>query len=163
MTAGADQLRDVLAVVLTAAAPLSELRGSIPLALAGLKMPLWEALFWSLLGNALPIFLIYALGGWWLELMERHRGFWARLTDRVLGRTRRKFDGKYERYGLLALTLFVAVPLPVTGVWTGTLAAFIFGIPLKKAWPYLVAGLLIAATVVTLLTTGALTTWRLAA
>ena len=61
----------------------------------------------------------------------------------------------------MALTLFVAVPLPVTGVWTGTLAAFIFGIPWRKAWPHLVAGLLIAATIVTLVTTGAITTARL--
>jgi uncharacterized membrane protein len=150
------QLPSELAVLIVAATPIFELRGSIPLAIIGFKMPVPLAVFWSLLGNLVPLFLIYAVGNQWLRFVEARKGFWERLTDHLLRRTRRKFEGKYLKYGLWALALFVAVPLPVTGAWTGSLAAFIFGIPLRQAWRYVLLGLVVAAIIVSLATTGAI-------
>ncbi|MEJ2494639.1 MAG: small multi-drug export protein, partial [Ignavibacteriaceae bacterium] len=69
-------------------------------------------------------------------------------------RTRKKTKDKIEKYGDLALIIFVAIPLPNTGAWTGALAAWLFGIPFKKAVPNIFYGVLIAGAVVTLITTG---------
>lgn len=143
-----------LAVALVAIMPIIELRGSIPLAVIGFKMSIPAAVFWSLLGNMVPVVLIYGIGDAWMRFCDRRCGWWERLTRKVLDRAQRKLNAKYVKYGLWALALFVAVPLPVTGAITGTLAAYVFGIPFKKAVPYIFMGLLGAATIVTLATTG---------
>jgi len=59
-----------------------------------------------------------------------------------------------ERYGPWGLALFVAVPLPVTGAWTGAAAAYVFGIPFRRSLPAIVAGVLLAGIVVTLAVRG---------
>ncbi len=147
---------DALIVMAVAALPIVELRGSIPLAVGILGMPLLQAAVLSVFGNLIPIFLIYWFGEAWIRWTSERRGFLSRLTERTLHRSRRSFDGKYRRYGMMALPLFVAIPLPMTGVVTGTLAAFLLGIPLRKSFPLLALGVLIAAVIVSVITTGAL-------
>lgn len=147
---------DALIVFAVAALPVVELRGSIPLAIGILGMPPLEAALLSILGNLVPIFAIYWFGDAWVRWTSERQGFLRRLTDRVLSRSRRAFDGRYRRYGLMALPLFVAIPLPMTGVVTGTLAAFLFGVPLRKSFPLLAIGVIVAAVIVTAVTTGAL-------
>lgn len=150
-----DTIVSPLLVMLFAASPILEVRASIPFGVAALRMPIPEAVFWSIIGNTAVIPLIYGLGNWWLRLMERHKGFWQRTTDRVLHRTRQRFSGKYLKYGLLALCLFVAIPLPMTGAWTGTLAGFIFGIPFRRAVAPIFLGIIIASSIVAVATSGA--------
>lgn len=149
-----------LPVFIVAALPIGELRAAIPLGVF-LGLSVWAAVFWSLLGNALPILLIYAFGNTWLYLVEREKGFFHRLTDRVLKRTHNAFAGHYGKWGLLALTIFVAIPLPLTGAWTGALAAFLFGIPFKKAFPLIFLGNVIAAAIVTAAVTGGVTLFKI--
>ena len=72
------------------------------------------------------------------------------LFNWLFARTRKKVKGKLEKYGVAGLILFVAVPLPVTGAWTGCAAAHVFGIPLRKALPAVMLGILMAGVVVTL-------------
>ena len=66
-----------------------------------------------------------------------------------------------ERYEALGLVLFVAIPLPVTGAWTGTVAAFIFGVRFRYALPAVVGGILIAGVVVTLASLGVISVFGL--
>jgi uncharacterized membrane protein len=140
-----------------AAAPIVELRGSIPLAVGVYGMPVIWAAIVSVLGNLVPIFLIYGIGQAWIDWVKNQDNFLQRWTDGVLRRSHRVFhDGKYEKYGLLALSLFVAIPLPITGVWTGTVAALLFGIPLRRSFPYIAFGAVIAAVIVSLITSGAI-------
>lgn len=140
-----------------AAAPVVELRGAIPLAVGILEMNILYAAILSIIGNLIPVFLIYYFGQLWIDWTRKRRNILQRVTDGVLHRSHKVFGaGKYEKYGLFALTLFVAVPLPVTGVWTGTLAAFLFGLPLRKSMPFIALGAMIAAIVVSLVVTGAL-------
>ncbi|HLD28123.1 MAG TPA: small multi-drug export protein, partial [Patescibacteria group bacterium] len=68
--------------------------------------------------------------------------------------TRHKFVGKYEKYGLLALALFVAIPIPGSGSWSGSVASFIFGISKRKAFLFVALGVLIAGSIIALVTTG---------
>ncbi|MEA3249155.1 MAG: small multi-drug export protein [Patescibacteria group bacterium] len=149
-------MTDVLIVIAVAALPIVELRGSIPLAIGILEMPPFEAALLSVLGNLIPIFLIYWFGNAWIKWTAQRQDLLHRITKRTLHRSRKAFDSKYRKYGMLALPLFVAIPLPMTGVVTGTLAAFLFGIPLRKSFPLLAIGVIIAGMIVTAMTTGAL-------
>lgn len=144
----------VAGIFLLAAAPISELRGAIPLGIVafGYGVPLVFAT--AVIGNMVPVFLIYGVGHAWMAMVRRRKGFFERLTDAVLRRTERRFNGRYERYGLIALPLFVAIPLPMTGAWTGTLAAYLLGIPFRKALPAVALGVLVAGVVMTLAVTG---------
>ncbi|MEK9152671.1 MAG: small multi-drug export protein [Patescibacteria group bacterium] len=142
-------------VFIIAATPVIE-RVAIPVAVGELKMNPVSAVLWTVLGDIVPIFLVYGFGDLWLRWVEKRRGFWHRLTDRVLGRSQHHFKNKYEKYGLIALPLLVGIPLPLTGAWTGALAAFIFGIPFRKAMPLIVLGIFIAVFITLSATNGAM-------
>lgn len=145
-------------VFLLSMLPIAELRGGIPLAI-GSGMPWREAFAIATVGNLTPVIpLLFALGPL-TRFLER----WAparRLIEALFARTRRR-SGIIEKYEAIGLTLFVAVPLPMTGAWTGILAAHIFGIRPRYAVPAVVLGVLIAGVVVTLASQGVLHLWRL--
>lgn len=143
-----------LATFVLASLPISELRGAIPVALGVYKLPLWSALLWAILGNLAPIPIILRL----LEpvstfLRERSRILEA-FFHWLFTRTRRKGEHYFRIYEELGLVLFVAVPLPLTGAWTGAVAAFLFGISPGRSFVLIALGVLIAASVVTAATLG---------
>ncbi len=143
-----------IATLLIAMLPIAELRGSIPVALTVYHLPILSAYFFSVLGNVIPaVFLLWLLGPVSGYLMEKFK--WANKFFRWLfNRTRHKFSGKYELWGDLALVLFVAIPLPMTGGWSGAIAAFIFGLPKFKSLLLVGLGVAIAGVIVTLTTVG---------
>ncbi|NLG85501.1 MAG: small multi-drug export protein [Firmicutes bacterium] len=139
--------RRALLVLFVAALPVLELRGAIPLGL-GMGMDHWHVFFLAVLGNLLPIYpFVYLLRPLyrWLHRHGRTRAF-----ERILARTRVK-SATVAKYGAVGLALFVAVPLPGTGAWTGALAAFLFGIPKRWALPAITVGTVIAGLIVTFL------------
>ena len=139
-----------LITVIVAALPVSELRGAIPLAFLSLKIPLLQVVFLSILGNLIPVIPLLLF----LEpVTERLRHFrlWRRFFDYIFERTRRK-AALVEKYEALGLALFVAIPLPVTGAWTGCIAASLFKIRFRYAFLAICAGVCIAAIIVTLVT-----------
>jgi uncharacterized membrane protein len=139
--------------------PVSELRGAIPYALStGLS---WQqSYFWAVLGNFIPVIPLLLFLGPLSEALSRRFDLFRRFFDWLFTRTRRR--GKVvERYEALGLILFVAIPLPVTGAWTGTVAAFLFGVRFRYALPAILLGILLAGTVVTLASLGAITLWTL--
>lgn len=140
-----------LAVVLLAALPIFELRLAIPFALSALDMPPWQAFLWSVLGNLLPVPFILM----WLDPVtgwaERHWDWLHRVLERLFAHTRRRHSARFERFRDLALVTFVAIPLPVTGAWSGALAAFVFGVERRKAFLLITVGVAIAGIVVTFL------------
>lgn len=141
-----------LATFLIAMIPIAELRIALPLALTVYKLSLWQAIFFSVLGNIVPVFFIlYFIDPVSKFLMAKSKIF-NRFFNWLFARTRVKFEGKYARYGLIALAIFVAIPLPMTGAWTGALAAFLFQIPKKQAVIYVSLGVLGAGIIVTILT-----------
>lgn len=140
-----------LTTILVASAPISELRGSIPLALEVFKFSIPKALLLSLIGNFLPVPIILSIFEPVEKMSRKYLSFTNRFFDWIYKRTRHKFEGDYLKWGELALIIFVAIPLPVTGAWTGSLAAYIFGIPKKKSILFIFIGILIASIIVTLL------------
>jgi uncharacterized membrane protein len=143
-------LTDFLQVFFTAAAPISELRGAIPLAILELDMS-WQLAFpVAFAGNLLPVpFLLLFLDpvSKFLSKIE--------LFERILNwifRLSRRRGGLIERHGAIGLVLFVAIPLPVTGAWTGSIVAFLLGLSFWRAFPAIVLGVVIAGVIVTTLT-----------
>jgi uncharacterized membrane protein len=141
---------------LLAASPISELRGAIPVAIGIYQFPIVKALSIAIVGNLLPIPFIL----WGLEPFSKWLRARSKPADRffawLFARTRTRFVKTYELYADLGLAIFVAIPLPITGAWTGAVAAFLFGIPPKRALPFIALGVLGAATIVTLSTLGVL-------
>ncbi|GBE17615.1 putative small multi-drug export protein [archaeon BMS3Abin16] len=142
-----------LIVFIVAMLPLSELRGAIPLAIAEYGMTTAEAYLLGVLGNLVPVvFLLYFLGP--IEQRLRFIKVFDRFFENLFHRTRRKHSERIDRYGALGLVTFVAIPLPVTGAWTGCAAAYVFGIQKRYSFPAIVLGVVIAGLIVTSLTHG---------
>lgn len=138
-----------LAVFLIAMLPVFELRLAIPLAITIYGMRGVEALLWAFLGNliiVLPVLFLYEVIA---DFLSKHSKLAARFFNWIFERTRHKHNKRFEQYGALALVLFVAVPLPGTGGWTGSIAAFVFGINKLKAFLLIGLGILLAALIVT--------------
>lgn len=134
---------------LVAMTPVGELRASLPMALEVFNMPIWKAYLISVVGNMVPVFFILWLLGPVSNFLRRFKIF-DKFFEWLFAHTRKKTEGKYLIYGELALILFVAIPLPITGAWTGSVAAFLFGIPYRRAIPLIGVGVLVAGFVVLL-------------
>ncbi len=138
-----------LRTLLISMVPFIELRGSIPAA-SYWKAGLWSTFLWAVLGNLIPIPFILLLLGPVSDWLRRHSRTMDRFFTWLFARTRRKHSRSFERWRDLALCFFVAIPLPGTGAWSGALAAFVFGVPFRRAMVAITCGVLIAGVVVTL-------------
>lgn len=147
-------LPEPLLVVLLAMLPIIELRGAIPVARSIFNMSDWTAYLWSVLGNAIPVPIILWFYTPFVGWTERHWVWLHRWLVRLQARTQRRHSGRFERLQSGALVTFVAIPLPITGAWTGSLAALVFGIEKRRAVPLIFVGILIAGLVVTLFLEG---------
>ncbi len=140
-----------IATVMIGATPVFELRGAIPIALGIYGMDPAAAYFFAVLGNMLPVIPLLLFLEPVSRFLRRYRIFDIFFTW-LFGRTRRNHSERFERYGTLALVLFVAIPLPVTGAWTGCAAAFVFGIRFIHAFSAILLGVLIAGLIVSAVT-----------
>ena len=143
-------LSEFLQVFFTAAAPISELRAAIPLAVNVHHISWPIAFVVAIAGNLLPVpFLLLFLDPL-SKLLSKVKLF-ERIINWVFERSRRR--GKIiERYETIGLALFVAVPFPITGAWTGAIIAFLLGISFWRAFISIAIGVLIAGAIVTTLT-----------
>ncbi len=137
--------------MLLAALPITELRLAIPFARGVLEWSLLPALFWSVLGNLLPVPFILWLLGPVTSWAEAHWSWLHRFLERLFSHTRKRHTARFDRLRDLALVAFVAIPLPVTGAWSGSLAAFVFGVERRRALALIAVGVLVAGVVVSLL------------
>jgi len=140
-----------LATFLLAMTPYGELRLSIPVAYFFYDLPLWQTYWISVVGNMIPPLLIMWLAEPFNDYVKGRSGFWGKNWAITLNRVRSKFNKKYGRWGLLGLFLFVAIPLPTTGAWTGALIAFLFGFPVKKSLAIILAGVLTAGVAISII------------
>lgn len=143
---------NILKIAFISALPITELRGAIPIALTIYKMPVFPAYFFAVLGNIVPvIFLLLYLKPFSDFLCRWH---FLSIFFKWLFKRTYQYEEKFEKYGALFLLVFVAVPLPGTGAWTGSIAAFVFGIRFWYAFPAIVGGIIIAGIIVTLTSLG---------
>jgi len=140
---------ELLKVLLIAASPIAELRLAIPLAINTFGFPWYYALLLAIIGNLLPVPFILLFLDTATRLLSKVALF-NRMLNWLFERTRRR--GRIiERYKRIGLALFVAIPLPVTGAWTGSLAAVLFGLSFKHAFLSIIVGVFIAGVIVTCL------------
>lgn len=138
---------------LVAMAPVLELRGAIPVGVAnGLDVKV--ALIVAILGNLVPvpfiIIFIREIFLWMRTRSERLNGIVVKLENKAAEKS--EIVNKYEWWGLVIL---VAIPLPGTGAWTGALVAAMLNMRLKRAFPAIAIGVVIAGIIVSYLTYGA--------
>lgn len=139
--------RTYLLTILLGLLPISELRGAIPFAYFN-GVPLWLSAVIGILSNALVPFIGFTFLGSLHKLLDKWP-FYHRLFEKTIARARSKVGEKVHKYGLLGLMLFVAIPLPITGAWTGTLGAWVMGLNPKKCMPFILLGVLISGIIVT--------------
>ena len=132
--------------------PVGELRFGLPYGIAlGLDYPL--ALMAALLGNIIPVPFIIVYIKRIFAWMRMHMP----VFNSFITKMEKKADLKgetVEKYGPVGLLLFVAIPLPGTGAWTGALIAALLDMKTEKAVPYIMLGVCIAASIMTLVTYG---------
>ena len=134
--------------------PIIELRGAIPIGVA-MGLENWSAYICSFIGNIIPIFFIVKYIRPLFDFFGRWKIF-KKIIDWASDKATRKIkeNPKLQTAVSFALFIFVAIPLPTTGAWVGSLVANFLDLPLKKAFPPLALGVAVAGFIV-LFATGA--------
>ena len=137
--------------VLVSMIPIVELRGGIPFGVATLGLPYGAAFTAAIIGNMIPVpFIVVYIRRVFLW-MRRRLPWLNNLVDKLEKKAHLKGQ-KVTKYKYLGLMIFVAIPLPGTGAWTGALVAAFLDMPLRKALPSIFAGVLLAGCIMSLLT-----------
>jgi uncharacterized membrane protein len=144
-------------VLVVSTLPIAELRLAIPLGLS-FGMPLEKVFILSVIGNIIPVAPILFLLAPVSRKLRRFK-LWARFFDWLFTRTKKRAQ-TVQKYEALGLALFVAIPLPMTGAWTGAIAASLFKIRFRYAFIATVAGVMLAGLIVSLLSTLGIITWN---
>ena len=143
-------LPDPIVVIILAFSPLGEVRISVPVAMFVFDMGWGEAAVWSLIGNL----AVAPFAAWLYPAAERairrtDRG--DRYIERLYAKTQARQGGTVAKWKEAAIALFIAIPIPGSGAWTGVLVAHIFGMHWKDSWRYFYAGVVGATALVTFL------------
>lgn len=145
------QMNREFIILIVSMMPIFELRGAIPLAVLYYDMPVVSAYLLCWIGNLIPILPII----YFLEPIRKalsRIGIVDKFFEWFYARTYRRGE-KVMRLGAIGLTLFVAIPLPVTGAWTGSVLAILFNIKPRYAFPAIILGVTIAGILVSALVT----------
>lgn len=142
--------------------PLIELKGAIPIGTGLFGMPLWQTSLVAYLGSTIvsvaefflliPIFNLLKKIGLIKKLVLKVEGIFARKAEEIAKKTEGSAEKEAKKIMLWSLFVFVAVPFPVTGVWTGTAIAVFLGLKFHESVLPIAAGNLVAGGIITLLT-----------
>lgn len=144
-------LKEYIWVFFVSMLPIVELRLAVPIGV-GMDLPLIPTLLVSIVGNTLPVPFIIFFAQRVLERfakLPKIGHIFQKIIDKATEKS--KTFGKYE---LLALYTFVAIPLPGTGAWTGSLIAAILQLNWRKAMPAIFAGIVTAGVIMSLASAG---------
>lgn len=128
--------------------PIIECRGAVPLG-CGLGLPWWQTYLLAVAGNLLPVPFILLFIRAILRWMTTCRVGFLNRFGHWLERKVEKHKGKIEKYSYWGVVLFVAIPIPGTGAWTGSLIAAVLRLDFKKSLLAATFGVLLAATIMT--------------
>ncbi len=145
-------LGKIISTFLISMVPVIELRGAIPSGIA-LGLDVWTVALLAIVGNMLPIpFIILFIRK--IFAWMRNKNKWLNNLVCQMEAKADKHKDKITKYEFWGLCLFVAIPLPGTGAWTGALVAAMLDMRLKNAIPAIFLGVIIAAVIVALLSSG---------
>ena len=143
-------MNHIIELILITFAPIFELRGSIPYGILKLGMNWLSVFIIAVLANIAVGVIVFLLLDWLVRVFCRFK-FVKRLYDRLIARTQKNVEKYIDKWGELGLAIFIGIPLPGSGVWTGALAAYILGFKFRKFLIANIIGVLIAAVIVTIL------------
>lgn len=143
-----------LATFLIAAIPITELRAAIPIAYEKFGLSAFSSWFWSVLGTFSAMALIVLLLDPIANFLSRHFAVFKKFFEWLFEHTRKRANGKMEKYGEWAIFILAATPVPFIGGYSGALAAFVFGIPRKISLPLLLLGSMVSGWIVLVVTMG---------
>ncbi len=148
-----------VAVFFLSMLPVTELRGALPLGVLWGLTPL-QSFAWSIAGNFVPVIPLLLFLPWTIRTLST-KGPFRRPLQKLVAHNQRNQD-KVRRWGMLGLFFLVAVPLPMTGVWTGCLVASLMSLPFIRSLIAVGAGMIVAGTIMMLLLNGviALASWH---
>ncbi len=147
-------------VLICSMLPIIELRGAIPLG-AWLELPWWLNYILAVIGNMLPIPFILLFINKFIAWMSRSKvKFFNKIGTWLIHKAEKNRE-KIEKYSFWGVCLFVAVPLPVTGAWTGSLVAATIGMKWWKALLSCLIGVMIAGVIMTLASYGVVAVFKI--
>ena len=133
--------------------PIIELRGAIPMG-AVFAMPFWQSYILSVIGNMVPVPFILLLIKKVIQWMSKSKvKFFNKIANYLLNKVEKKRE-RIEKYAFWGVCLFVAIPLPVTGAWTGSLVAAMIDMKFWKALLSCLFGVMISGIVMTIISYG---------
>ncbi|MCX6763797.1 MAG: small multi-drug export protein [Candidatus Moranbacteria bacterium] len=141
-----------LATFIISMIPVTELRAALPLAYKVYGLSAFSAWLWSVLGTFFTMVIIVLLLDPIAQFLSKHIGFFKKFFDWLFEHTRKRTEQKMQKYGAWAIFILAAIPIPFLGGMTGALAAFVFGVPLKKSLPLLLTGTMLSGLIVLFLT-----------
>ena len=144
-----------LIVFIISILPILELRGGL-IAASLLNVSPLTGYIVSIIGNTLPVPFILLFINKILDWMGKSKIKWMNKLSKWLDKKARKHKDSIEKYGYLGLTLFVGVPLPGTGAWTGCLAASVLNMDKKKSFISIMLGIIMASIIMMLISYGLL-------
>jgi uncharacterized membrane protein len=141
--------------ILLSISPISELRGGIPYALSQ-GFSIWKAFSICVLANILIVLFIMLFLTFFHNLFLKIRWYEKSfgLILRRIEKKSKKIEKSMKNWGYLALFLFVAIPLPITGAWTGTLISWFLGLDKIKSFFAIALGVILAGIIVSLVSMG---------
>jgi len=143
----------ILALIAITFLPFLELRASIPTGILILGMDWWTVFVVSVVTNILLAPLLYIFVNYFMHLFLK-MDFIDKIYQRIVERTQKKVRPYVEKYGTIGLALFIGIPLPGSGVYSGALGAYLLGFKFKDYLIASVIGVLIAGILVTLISIG---------
>lgn len=145
-----------IATIFISAVPVTELRAAIPLALSKFHLSIFSALFFSVLGGLLPIPFVYFCLQPIIDFVEEKIPWVHKHLIGFLEKKRARFQTVYDKFGSLALGLFVAVTIPPTGVWSATALMVLLRIRPRFGVPAIIIGEIVSGIIVVLIVKGSL-------
>ncbi|MCJ2513052.1 MAG: small multi-drug export protein [Candidatus Thermoplasmatota archaeon] len=130
--------------------PFLESRYILPYAMWEFNWQWWEAFPLAIIGNILPIPFVLIFFKY-VEKYLRNFVFWSNIMDKIFERTRIRANKKIDNYETLGLLLFVAIPLPFTGAWTGSLIAYLFDLNFYRSLLIIFLGIIISVSIMIVL------------
>ena len=143
---------EFILTLLVSMIPVVELRGGIPFGVAA-GLPVWAAYLAAVIGNLIPVPFIVVYIRRIFMLMRQHMPRLNSVVDKMEQKAHLK-SAAVLKYQYLGLAIFVAIPLPGTGAWTGALVAAFLDMRLKKAMPSIAGGVLSAGLIISILSYG---------
>ena len=148
-------INNLLYLIFITLVPFLELRASIPYCINVLRMPWLTVFIVCIIANIILGILIYFLLDRFVHFFLRYKIF-SRPYNHIVVKTQKNIQKYVDKYGELGVALFIGVPLPGSGVYSGALGAYVIGLNFKKFIIANIIGVLIAGTIVTIISTGVL-------